>query len=505
MPKISIAPNLERQRPLVSRKRKNVFSDEINLYLLRLLHRESSLSDTLGQVSDIPRDLQFELAAAIRQQILPWLWSILLHTFLLILLALSLFPVIRQEPIDVLSNMVNIPIQQEAQVNVGHAEGNVLNVPDTSQGNAPTTEETAAPKIELPHPSPGLYVLGRDVSKRAAIQGGVGGGGQTDEAVLAGLRWLVKVQQPNGAWHFSGSFPQSAAKRLEDDHAATAMALLAFQGYGVTPDSHHPQLIEFVQPVRRGWEWLLRQQNPDGSFVSPSAKNTNRFYTHGFCTIALCELLAMTGGEPFREPAQRGIDYCVRHQSLRRGGWRYLPDRFSDQSDMSVTGWIVLALKSGESVGLTVPPETYIKVMKLLDSMMVSNQYKYRDEEPEPRISMTAEALLCRILLGWRRSDPRLAAGVQFILDTPPSFADHYQRDVYYWFFAAQTLHYYGGNEWQTWNSMIREQLLQHQEQFGAEVGSWNPLQPVRDRWGMHYGRLYTTCMSLYILEMDSQ
>jgi hypothetical protein len=115
---------------------------------------------------------------------------------------------------------------------------------------------------------------------------------------------------------------------------------------------------------------------------------------------------------------------------------------------------------------------------------------------------MTAEALLCRLLLGWRRDDRRLAAGVRLILDSPPSFTEYHQRDVYYWFFATQTLYHYGGNEWQTWNSTMRELLLQHQEKEGAESGSWNPLKPERDEWGHLYGRLYTTCMSLYILEV---
>jgi len=208
----------------------------------------------------------------------------------------------------------------------------------------------------------------------------------------------------------------------------------------------------------------------------------------------------MTRDESLREPAQKAIDYCVQHQSIRRGGWRYLPDRFSEQSDVSVTGWIVLALKSGQAAGLDVPPEVYDNVMKFLDSMMKANMYRYREEEPEPRISMTAEALFCRILLGWKRDDRQLTTGVRLILETPPAFAE-YDRDVYYWFFATQTLYHYGGNEWQMWNSMMRNELLRYQEKDGAEAGSWNPTRPTRDAWSQ-YGRLYTTCMSLYIFEV---
>jgi hypothetical protein len=504
VPKITIVPNIERKRPQVQRERRNVFSEETTLYLLRLLRGESGLPNTLGDSPAAVRDLQLELAAAIRQRVLPWFWSFVLHALVLITLALILYPVAHFESLDMLSGMVNIPqTPQDALINAppGHAEGVAPIVPDFLQsGTQETADEPTIPQIEPVHSSSGLNFSGRNINFRSTMLGG--GGGQTDEAVLAGLRWLAKVQQPTGAWHFSGQFPQSAAENREDALAATAMALLAFQGYGVTPDSNHPLLVDFALPVRRGWDWLFRQQNQDGSFVSPSASDTNRFYTHGFCTIALCELLIMTGDEIFREPAQRAIDYCVRHQSIHSGGWRYFPDRFSEQSDVSVTGWIVQALKSGLAAGLTIPPETFERAMFFLDTMMKGNQYTYRREEPEPRISVTAQALYCRILLGWERSNPRLAAGVRLILDVPPSFTEHYQRDVYYWFFATQTLYHYGGDEWQTWNSLMREQLLQHQKRSGNEAGSWNPRRPALDTWGRQYGRLYTTCMSLYILEV---
>jgi len=499
--KIVVILNPERKRPQVRQERKNVFSDETNLFLLRLLRRDAGLPDTLDNAPAAQRDLQLELAAAIRQRVLPWFWSISLHIALLILLALLLYPVIRLEPLDVLSGIANLPVQREQPIlaPLGNDNGNAPNATDDNPDGAQTDTDPITVPV---HVSPGLDFSGRDINLRAAMLGGGGGGGQTDEAVIAGLHWLVRVQQPNGAWHFSGRFPQSATPHRDDPLAATAMALLAFQGFGVTPDSEHLLLTEFVRPVRRGWDWLLKQQNTDGSFFAEqSGIGTHRFYTHALCTIALCERLAMTSDDTLQEPAQRAIDYCVRHQSIRRGGWRYLPDRFSEQSDVSVTGWIVLALKSGQAAGLTVPPETYNGVMRFLDSMMTANQYMYREEEPMPRMAMTAQASLCRMLLGWRRDNPRLTAGVRLILDTPPSFTDYYQRDVYYWFFATQTLYHYGGDEWQTWNSVMREELLRHQEKAGAESGSWNPDQPERDAWAQ-YGRLYTTCMSLYILEV---
>ena len=497
-----IIPHIESKRLQVLRKRKNVFSDETNRLLLRLLQRNTGLPDTLGNAPAVTSDLQLELAAAIRQRVLPWFWSISLHLILLILLMLWVYQVARLEPLDVLSGIANIPSPGDEHVigPLGIGNGNVPNESEDHRNNSPADSTESESPNTVDRTTPGL-VFGFGNGRNGAG----GGGGQTDEAVLAGLRWLMKVQQPDGAWRFSArTFTQAATTQREDALAATAMALLAFQGFGVMPSSNHPLLEEFTRPVHRGWEWLLPQQNPDGSFFTERSEiKIHRFYTHALCTIALCERLVMTNDETLREPAQRAIDYCVRHQSLQRGGWRYLPDRFGTQSDVSVTGWIVLALKSGEAAGLTVPPDTYNRVMRFLDSMMLpSNHYMYREEEPMPSITMTAQASLCRMLLGWRQDNSRLVAGVRFMLDSPPSFAEHGKRDVYYWFFATQTLYHYGGNEWQTWNSMMRETLLQLQEKEGQEAGSWNPNQPARDAWAQ-YGRLYTTCMSIYILEVS--
>jgi hypothetical protein len=117
---------------------------------------------------------------------------------------------------------------------------------------------------------------------------------------------------------------------------------------------------------------------------------------------------------------------------------------------------------------------------------------------------MTAEALLCRELLGWKRNDQRLEQGVQLLLqpEHQPTFDDHYKRDAYYWFYATQTLYHYGGEPWQIWNDRMRELLVRHQEKQGRNSGSWNPNLPVQDKWGTHYGRLYTTCLLTYILEV---
>ncbi len=55
-----------------------------------------------------------------------------------------------------------------------------------------------------------------------------------------------------------------------------------------------------------------------------------------------------------------------------------------------------------------------------------------------------------------------------------------------------------GGDYWDKWNKVMRQAVPEHQVKEGREKGSWDPL---RDRWGNHGGRLYTTCLSCLMLE----
>jgi hypothetical protein len=111
--------------------------------------------------------------------------------------------------------------------------------------------------------------------------------------------------------------------------------------------------------------------------------------------------------------------------------------------------------------------------------------------------------------LGWAQDDPRLVAGVQFLLqEHKPEWR---VRDVYYWYYATQAMFHIGGQYWDAWNSMLRDQLVTHQEIAGPERGSWDPLskgwpkdQNGADTWAMNGagGRLYVTCFSTYVLEV---
>ena len=335
-----------------------------------------------------------------------------------------------------------------------------------------------------------MSLTGREKGMQQKLLDAYGGTGATQKAVMDGLKWLARNQGRQGMWSMTGRYTNGAS--FENQEAATGMALIAFQGAGFTPagDPKEP----FTDVVSRAWKTLLKKQKEDGDFFH-SGRGHAHLYTHAICTIALCELYGMTQDSQYREPAQRAIDYCAKVQS-EEGGWRYFP---GSGSDLSVTGWFVMALQSARMAGLEVPDDTLHRVSNFLSSVSKESGifYSYTPTQAATP-SMTAEGLLCRQYLGWKQSDWRLQQGGNFLIRNVPKW-DESERDSYYWYYATQVCHHLEGKHWRTWNEVMRVVLPAHQEQEGKERGSWDPRG---DEWGNEGGRLYVTCLSIYMLEV---
>jgi hypothetical protein len=344
---------------------------------------------------------------------------------------------------------------------------------------------------------------------------------RTEKAIELGLDFLARHQAPDGSWslHNYGQGRRGYERetsQLRSDTAATGLALLAFFGAGY---DHYDD--EYAEQIRNGLQFLLKTQKPDGDLFLPMDAESNKsvwLYSHGIATIALCEAYGMTGDEDLREPAQKAIDFIVASQHPERGGWRYVPGR---ESDTSVSGWQLMALKSGELAGLTVPQETYTRVEKWLDVAESApgeqTQYAYNpfaplqtapgrfaDQGRRPTPATTSMGLLMRLYTGWNRTDPRLSSGCDYLLSHPPRMgtAQQPQRDSYYWYYATQLMFHMKGDYWKEWNGQLHPLLVDQQLTSGPLAGSWDPRRPVPDRWGVLGGRIYVTTLNLLTLEV---
>lgn len=339
------------------------------------------------------------------------------------------------------------------------------------------------------------FSMRKPETRREAVRN-LGGNEASEAAVERGLKWLADHQYAAGNWSIHNlnckDHNCQHAGTYKADSAATGLALLTFLGAGYTHNSGEYQAV-----VGSALQWLIKNQKPDGDLYTGGSKFT-WFYSHGMAAIALCEAYGMTKDPQLREPAQRALDFIVKSQHPDFGGWRYEP-RF--ESDTSVSGWQLMALKSGEMAGLKIPRATYGGVSRWLDSIESKEspgQFAYHSSKSKS-LAMTAEGLLMRQYLGADRDDSNLTAGADFLkLRLPRDDA----RDVYYWYYATQVMFHMQGEHWEKWNEQLRDRLVDSQSKDGPDKGSWNPVGPSKDQWGQSGGRHYVTCLDLLMLEV---
>ena len=314
-----------------------------------------------------------------------------------------------------------------------------------------------------------------------------GGTPQSEEAVERAIHWLAIHQRQDGSWSFNHqsdacqhycTHPGSEASTT----AATGLALLPFLGAGYT----HKQ-GEFQNAVERGLGYLKSR----GLRISyGNDLRDGSMYGHALAAIALCEAYGMTRDPDLKEAAQGALDYSAYTQDTATGGWRYNP---GESGDTTVTGWMLMALKSGQMARLNVQSPAIFGAKRFLDSVQNQDgsQYGYQSRKPGPATS--AVGLLCRMYTGWRRDNPGVVKGVAYLNALGPS-----QDGLYYDYYATQVLFHWAGPEWDAWNRRMREQLISTQERAGHPSGSWY----FEGQQSAAGGRLYNTAIATMILEV---
>jgi hypothetical protein len=459
-----------------------------------------------------------------------WLVSFLLHLIVILLLALIVFgdretaqeaitlstfleaerteggQVRFENPLDALQDDLELASEME----IGDRE--IRNVLQRARQDAQQLQIDPSPIARLPdldvvrnnittRPDRLMSFAARDPRVRAEIVRREGGTTITEAAVARGLRWLASVQNQDGSWSLR-DYAKHNRPTNKGDIMGTSLALLPMLGAGQT----HEFGI-YKKNVAAGLAWMIANQESNGDLRAGYLRQAG-MYAHGQATIVLCEALAMTGDQKLQEPAQLAINF-IEDAQHDQGGWRYQPGQ---AGDTSVFGWQMMALQSGRApqLNLDVDDATLKLADYFLDQVAVPARFANRAKTPLPRGSaycyqrgrgptaaMTAEAILCRIYLGWKKRDPRLSSAVKWLITD--HLPNQREPNLYYWYYGTQVMHHYGGQSWKTWNDRMRELLISSQETRGKYPGSWDPRE---FEWGPRGGRIYTTSLAVCTLEV---
>jgi len=311
---------------------------------------------------------------------------------------------------------------------------------------------------------------------------GLGGSAETQGAIARALVWFSKVQEPDGRWDVKKHGGESR------DMAGTSLALLCYYGWGAKHNEKGP----YQGTVRRAIDWILDKQKEDGDLRVPGAD----MYDHGMGAIALCEAYNVSKDERLKVPAQKSIDFIVKAQDPKTGGWRYQPRQ---ASDTSVFGWQYMALVSAQLAGLDVPAKVLKDADRWLDTVgggKLGGLYGYQGKGGARR-AMIPTGMFCRQLAKVPPTDPRMHEGAAYLKMQP---MDEKSPDYYYVYYATLALYQHQGAIWQEWNARMKEILDLIQVKSGDDEGSWDPSN--RGGHGNRMGRVITTAFSTLSLEV---
>lgn len=304
-----------------------------------------------------------------------------------------------------------------------------------------------------------------------------------------------------------------------DRHPANAVLLtvMAFLSRGHMPDEgkYGPQIskaIDFVLSTqrRRGYFSLLPVTPPAGH-MSPAQTVT---YNHSIAGLMLGEVYGMTSGERSTKIEAAITTALIYHREVQTrqkekpsdiGGFRYgYPEGPNASSDMSVTGWALMFLRSARNAEFNVPKQYFDEGLDFVERCYEKNPalhekgvFRYRPLESEPggnpqiTLANTASSMLT-LILGGRHTHEGIPAGVAWFRsrDYPRPW-----QDGYYYLsscYSSQATAQVGGDTWNEIFPQIARNLLQEQ----TPEGGW----PVAGGSERNYGSAYSSSLAILAL-----
>lgn len=306
---------------------------------------------------------------------------------------------------------------------------------------------------------------------------------QVDQSVVRALAYLSRQQEPNGAWRID-SFGESTA--------ATSLAVMAFMAAGHVPDEG-----PFGKQISRGIEWVIDHQQANGMIIH--SKSHGPLYSHGISTLMLAEVAGMVR-EPLaskcRQALERAVRLILEAQNVPKGrqhegGWRYQVS--SKDSDLSVTGWQLLALRAAKNIGCDVPAENIDRAVDYVKRCKPARSQGFGYQPGgAPTATRTGTGILALEICGSHHS-PEALDGADYLIERPLQFKDHYFfYGVYY---CSVGMFKIGDKYWEETKNHLVAILLTNQ----LNNGSWQALHGSE----RSAGSVYTTCMAVLALAVE--
>lgn len=321
---------------------------------------------------------------------------------------------------------------------------------------------------------------------------------QVEKSVDRALKWLSAQQSRDGSF----DAPDNAQP------AATALSVMAFLSRG-----HLPGDGPYGRQLDRGIDFVLQCQRSDGLLAAAGAdsgsngKTAN--YNHAIAGLMLTEVYGMTDrtrAAKLKPAIERAVQFTRRNQTQPKenpgaiGGWRYLYNQRLGDSDLSVTAWQLMFLRSAKNAEFDIPKQFIDDAIGYVLNCWEDRQglFYYQRSGDQVRWSrgMVGAGTLSLAMAGQHGTRIAQRAG-DWLLGHPfRGFGDTLgsgDRFFYSTYYCSQAMAQLGGRHWKVFFPTLVHTLLQGQE----SSGEWPPEPYGSDSM---FGNTYTTAMAVLSL-----
>ncbi len=304
-----------------------------------------------------------------------------------------------------------------------------------------------------------------------------------EKSIERALVYLSKQQQKSGAWRID-SYGESTA--------STSLAIMSFLSAGYIPGEG-----KYGKQINKGILYVLDHQKENGMLVH--RKSHGPMYSHGISTLMLAEVVGMVD-KTLAKKCRKGLENAVRlilksqnvaKSKRNKGGWRYQPA--SSDSDLSVTGWQLLALRAAKDAGCDVPKKNIDLAVKYVINCAHPRRGGFGYQPGGvPSVTRTGTGLLALEVCGKHQSKAA-TIGADYLIAHPLTKKEHYFfYGVYY---CTVGMFKMGGKYWKATKKQNTKLLLNYQSQNG----SWN----ARRGGERSAGTIYCTSMAVLALAVE--
>jgi hypothetical protein len=326
------------------------------------------------------------------------------------------------------------------------------------------------------------------------------------DTVKKGLKWLAEQQDAGGSWSGSGGMHQSA--------------MTGFAGVALLMEGSTLNHGQFAGNLRTAVEWYEKHAQENGLLVpanSPS-ESTRYMLGHGFSLLFLA-CAHDTDDDPLRRKRvakllAAAVDFAAIAQT-KKGGWGYLSA--SDGADFDEANSTIVTIQgllAARKAGIQVPDIVIDRAMRYLATstngdggVIYSQANGVRPQGGDGRPAMTAGAAAMAFMAGGRRTEP-LAQWLAYSNKTLPVLRAN-QNDytsLYHHYFMARAVNALGEVSHRALDATMKDADLVKWSAYRAKLfPALKELQDADGSWPDAYiGRVYTTSMTLTILQLDN-